>query len=277
MWQLLTPRYFRRQGFYKGATSGPTIEGAKAFANSTEEDLRHRVFFARIYGVAQDFGLLPQQDYVYMAHLPQTDGTTTFEMNVWQSLSYGGTKVYADGDKYCNMVGHANGALDYVWTLSKGAMTLYPNAGHGDHIDSGESYWGPDFPAGPIWQPPTPMFMDRRDLHLADWNGDGVCDVIWVDPDQNNKIAYVAINDYLTTQDWSTAWNEITNPAEASSVICTEKRGLGIHDCKYSILGNWNILTQMESGCTIRRYYWQWSCRLFVYRERWSCYRIYSR
>ena len=50
------------------------------------------------------------------------------------------------GDKYCNMMGHANGAMDYVWTLSKGAMTLYPNAGYGMHIDPGQSYWGPDFP-----------------------------------------------------------------------------------------------------------------------------------
>jgi hypothetical protein len=64
-------------------------------------------------------------------------------------------------------MGHPNGEMDYVWTLSKGAMTLFPNAGFGKHIDPGQSYWGPDFP-GVIWSPPAPLFLDRRDLHLAD-------------------------------------------------------------------------------------------------------------
>ena len=29
----------------------------------------------------------------------------------------------ADGNKYCNMHGHANGQMDYVWTLSTGKTT----------------------------------------------------------------------------------------------------------------------------------------------------------
>lgn len=238
---LLILSIFRRQGFYGTATSGPTINGVGGFANSTEEDLRHRTFFARIYGVPQDFGLVPQQDYAFMAHIPQPDGTTTFELNTWQSLSYGGTKVFADGDKYCNMMGHANGAMDYVWTLSKGQMTLYPNAGHGQHIDPGESYWGP---STVIWQPPLGMFMDRRDLHLADWDGDGVCDIIWTDPDQNNYPHWVFINKYAETQDWN-SWESIENPAiQGDFLSCNEERGLNIHDRIYVILRDFHVLTQ---------------------------------
>jgi hypothetical protein len=48
-------------------------------------------------------------------------------------------------------------------------MTIYPNAGR-DFIQDGQSYWGP---SAVIWRPPRDI--ERRDLHLADWNGDGKC------------------------------------------------------------------------------------------------------
>jgi hypothetical protein len=68
--------------------------------------------------------------------------------------------------------------------------------------------------------------MDRRDLHLTDWDGDGDCDIVWVNPENGN--VRVFINDYPTKKTWDGAFREI----QAPQLSCSEKRGLGIHDCK---------------------------------------------
>lgn len=75
--------------------------------------------------------------------------------------------------------------MDYVWTLSTGKMTLYPNNGL-KQIIGDESFWGP---SEEIWNPAVLIDrdLDRRDLHLTDWDGDGTCDIVWVDPDNSNR------------------------------------------------------------------------------------------
>jgi hypothetical protein len=73
------------------------------FASFSAEVLRPRVFFARIYGVAEDFGLLPRQDYVFMQNTTNSDGTFTFQMNVWQNMGFGGNKLFADGKEFISL------------------------------------------------------------------------------------------------------------------------------------------------------------------------------
>ncbi|KAL4898828.1 hypothetical protein BDW74DRAFT_184352 [Aspergillus multicolor] len=93
----------------------------------------------------------------------------------------------ADGNRYCNMMGHSDGRMDYIWILSKGDMRIYPNKGLTNITDSGESYWDANYT---IFNPSLLSIardLDRRDLHLADWDGDGACDIIWTDPDNTNK------------------------------------------------------------------------------------------
>ncbi|KAL3428745.1 hypothetical protein BDV09DRAFT_201281 [Aspergillus tetrazonus] len=72
------------------------------------------------------------------------------------------------------MMGHDDGRMDYVWILSKGDMRLYPNKGLSpDEFSKGDqSFWG----ASKIIFDPKSVFgkdLDRRDLHLADFDGDG--------------------------------------------------------------------------------------------------------
>ncbi len=67
--------------------------------------------------------------------------------------------------------------------------------------------------------------LDRRDLHLADWDGDGTCDIIWTDPDNDNRVS-VWINKYPTTGTWH--FDYLANPAP--ELFCTEKRGRGFND-----------------------------------------------
>lgn len=121
-------------------------------------------------------------------------------------------------------MGHSGGLEDYVWILSKGQMTMYPNAGLG-RVVPGQSFWGPETV---IWDPATQAggrSLDRRDLHLADWDGDGLCDIIWTDPENENRVQLWR-NRYKETGGWNWAYN--ANPA--SDLYCPQSRGLGIHD-----------------------------------------------
>tara|TARA_R110002060_G_scaffold48199_3_gene59189 strand:+ start:8410 stop:8988 length:579 start_codon:yes stop_codon:yes gene_type:complete len=68
--------------------------------------------------------------------------------------------------------------------------------------------------------------LDRRDIHLVDWNNDGACDIAWVDPNNNNRVS-VWLNNYKTTGSFAT-WTYLANPAPVLN--CPEKRGVGIHD-----------------------------------------------
>ncbi|KAH7320726.1 hypothetical protein B0I35DRAFT_500940 [Stachybotrys elegans] len=210
-----------RQGFLKGTTSGPTHLGVGSYMTDDESYLRNRIHFARIYGETPVFGNLPKQDYVFMQHEELSNGKHRFTMRVWKNTGVGGTKLLADGDKFCNMAGHTDGREDYVWTWSNGRMELFINRGKKSISDSDPGgFWDPS--AGTIWTPPRDM--DRRDLHLADWDGDGDCDIIHVNP--NGGGVEVFLNEYPQKGSWQ--WTHLTDPAPGLS--CSQKRGLGIYD-----------------------------------------------
>lgn len=80
-----------------------------------------------------------------------------------------------------------------------------------------------------MWTPPENMH--RRDLHLEDWNDDGVCDIIYADPDTG--AVRVFINEYVKKGSWDGAFREIS----VGGLSCEHRSGIGIHDCKsaYSI------------------------------------------
>ncbi|KAL4902118.1 hypothetical protein BDW74DRAFT_187076 [Aspergillus multicolor] len=206
-----------RQGYRKGATSGPTHSGMGGFGSS---GLQHRVHFARVYGEPQDFGLLGRLDYVFVEKVGES-----FNVHVWKNIGAGGTKIKADGNRYCNMMGHSDGRMDYIWILSKGDMRIYPNKGLINITDSGKSYWDANY----VMFDPSSLSiardLDRRDLHLADWDGDGACDIIWTDPDNANKL-HLFRNRIKETGDFN--WEYNANPAPALS--CPEKRGVGFFD-----------------------------------------------
>ncbi|RTE69040.1 hypothetical protein BHE90_016583 [Fusarium euwallaceae] len=201
-----------RQGFWKGASSGPTHAGVGATSRS-------RIHFARIYG-EDSFGLLPKADYVYLQSTKQSDGRFKFDMKVWKNIGGGSTKLKADGNKFCNMHGHADGRQDYVWTLSTGKMTVWPNLGKKSVRGDDDYFWGSP---KELWTPGRNL--DRRDLHLVDWNNDGACDIAWVDPNNNNKVS-VWLNNYKKTGTFT--WTYLADPAPVLN--CPEKRGVGIHD-----------------------------------------------
>ncbi|KAF4905173.1 hypothetical protein CGCVW01_v012945 [Colletotrichum viniferum] len=189
-----------RQAFYKGASSGPTHMGMGG------TNLRTRIHFARIYGQSSVFGNLPLQDYVYLEHIKLAEDKHRFRMRVWKNIGEGSSKIVADGNKYCNMVGHRDGRANYVWTQSTGEMTLFTNRGKGTVGDTdAEGYWDPG--PGIISRPPRSM--DRRDLQLQDWDGDGDCSIIYINHETN------AVEVFLSRypQTGSRGWTHLTAPA----------------------------------------------------------------
>lgn len=76
-----------------------------------------------------------------------------------------------------------------------------------------------------MWTPPENMH--RRDLHLEDWNDDGVCDIIYSDPDTG--AVRVFINEYVEKKTWDGAFREV--PVDGLS--CEHRSGIGLHDCEF--------------------------------------------
>ncbi|KAJ5794948.1 carbohydrate esterase family 3 protein [Penicillium paradoxum] len=135
---------------------------------------RDRIKFGRIYGSGR-------RDYIYLK-----EENDYYDMMVFENLGAGGTKLkgssstgkgldvhgltyiisLGDGSFYCDMTG--SGSADYVWIYMDGhadssALSLNihdpPNWGHKISIQLNV---------------PGP----RVGIHLADWDGDGRCDVL---------------------------------------------------------------------------------------------------
>jgi hypothetical protein len=118
------------------------------------------------------------------------------------------------------MLGHTTGQDDYVWIYENGLMHLYESPG--TTFPSEAPYWGAN----------SVMFdterdgveYNRKDLHLVDWDGDGACDIVYVEP--SGGTVSVWINNIITTGDFN--WEYNSNPASALS--CAETRGVGLFD-----------------------------------------------
>lgn len=105
------------------------------------------------------------------------------------------------------------GKDDYVWVYNDGhAAELYINNGDLPH-------WG----IGPktLFSVPGP----RVGIHIADWNGDGRCDILT----QNKATGQLTMlrNDYITSSHTSKFTNVgvVSGPAR-----CTQGWGVGIFD-----------------------------------------------
>ncbi|KAK4903718.1 Glucan endo-1,3-alpha-glucosidase agn1 [Elasticomyces elasticus] len=99
-----------------------------------------------------------------------------YKFQIWENLGTGGTKEKADGNRYCDM--RNTGRDDLLWLKSTGEMTFWPNDNTNGHL-SKPWVWGSSYFVLNINT--DGGTRDRRNVHLADWNGDGMCDVIYHD------------------------------------------------------------------------------------------------
>lgn len=89
--------------------------------------------------------------------------TYEYSIKVWENVGTGGGKLKGDGDRYCNMMGRANGRQDYVWIWSNGKMWIWEAL---DSFPSQPKYWGNDYL---LWDITAERSMDRRDITLAEY------------------------------------------------------------------------------------------------------------
>ncbi|KAK3385369.1 carbohydrate esterase family 3 protein [Podospora didyma] len=137
-----------------------------------------------------------------------TNGQVTIQ--VWENKGDGGTRVRGDGSFYCDMTG--DGSEDYVWIWSDGhAAELYIN----NHN-------------APYWQQGSKTLFNiarsRRSIKLADWNGDGRCDVL--SQRKSDGALEMWRNDYdpVTQRFTFTPMGFVTGP------LCSEGWGVNVRD-----------------------------------------------
>lgn len=90
--------------------------------------------------------------------------TYEYSIKVWKNTGTGGGKLKGDGDRYCNMMGRANGRQDYVWVWSNGKMWIWEAL---DSFPSEPKYWGNDYL---MWDITASRSMDRRYLTLVEYD-----------------------------------------------------------------------------------------------------------
>jgi hypothetical protein len=117
-----------------------------------ETTIRNNIKFGKIYGSNR-------LDYIYIKQEKDY-----YDMKVWENKGSGGTKLKADGTFYCDMRG--TGSDDYVWIYADG---------HSDEIFANTHN-------PPFWDPNYSFTLKvgapRTLIHLADWTGNGRCDVL---------------------------------------------------------------------------------------------------
>jgi hypothetical protein len=173
-------------------SSGITHQGQPATG------LYDNIKFGKIYGSNR-------LDYIYLK-----EEKDYFDVLVWENKGSGGTKLKADGTFYCDMRG--TGSDDYVWIYADG--------------HSNEIFANTHNP--PLWDPNYSFTLNvgasRTLIHLADWTGNGRCDVLV----QNKVTSAVTL--------WENQWNADTktltfaNRGIVANPGCGSSTGVGTFD-----------------------------------------------
>ncbi|KAH8585657.1 hypothetical protein B0O99DRAFT_530303 [Bisporella sp. PMI_857] len=127
----------------------------------------------------------------------------------------GGTRQAGDGVRYCDMRG--TGSDDYIWVAKDGAITVFGNY----HTPPFWLQYGEAFnPGERLMQGHT-----RKDIHLADLNGDGKCD--WLIVDKKSGSVRMIRNDYSSSTD-KFAWTDLGIIFDGGG--CPHHHGVGLFD-----------------------------------------------
>ncbi|KAM0547807.1 hypothetical protein ACHAPJ_010269 [Fusarium lateritium] len=164
----------------------------------SSKGIQNRIKFGRIYGSGR-------RDYIYLR-----SDKTGIDMVVWENKGFGGTKRKADGNFYCDMRG--TGSDDFVWVYFDGhAAELNANI-HNLPL------WGNNLKIE--LKVPGP----RVGIHLADWTGDGKCDVL-----VQNK-ATGALTLYENTYKTGSRSVTFTNKGVVTPATCSQGWGVSPFD-----------------------------------------------
>jgi hypothetical protein len=173
-------------------SSGITHEGRP------ETGIRQHIKFGKIYGSNR-------LDYIYIK-----EEDDYYDVLVWENKGSGGTKLKADGTFYCDMRG--TGSDDYVWIYADGhSNEIFANTHN-------PPFWDPNYTFT------LKVDVSRTLIHLADWTGNGRCDVLV----QDKTTSAVT----LWENQWDSATKTLTfaNRGVVASPGCGKSTGVSIFD-----------------------------------------------
>jgi hypothetical protein len=181
------------------------LDAGKTHAGLGVNGVRDYIKFGRVYG---DTGY---RSYVHVTNVSSVGGAYQYSFNVFLNQGAGGTRRKADGNHYCDMRG--TGSDDYIWVDVTGALTIFGNEhSYPNWVHYGEVYT-------------VPNVYDRRSIHFADMDGDGLCDILHVNT--NSGATEVFRNDYDATTD---TFSFTYLGFQSGSISCTEGMGVGLRD-----------------------------------------------
>lgn len=128
----------------------------------------------------------------------------------WENHDHGATTTKGDGSRYCDMTG--SGSDDYIFVDASGSLTLFEN----------QHDWGHWKEWGVIYN----GTRDRQAVHLADFDGDGKCDILFVD--RASGAANVMKNEYKDGDFSFTDLGVVTGGATCTQGYGTDKHDLGV-------------------------------------------------
>jgi lysophospholipase L1-like esterase len=177
------------------SSSGITHEGV---TSDPKRQVGHQIKFGKIYGSNR-------LDYIFIK-----DEADYFDVVVYENKGSGGTKLKADGTFFCDMRG--TGSDDYVWIYADGhSNEIFANTHN-------PPFWDPNYKFT------LKVDAPRTLIHLADWTGNGRCDVLV----QDKTTSAVTL--------WENQWNSATktltfaNRGVVASPGCGKSTGVSIFD-----------------------------------------------
>ncbi|GAM34923.1 hypothetical protein TCE0_015r02825 [Talaromyces pinophilus] len=195
--------YINNRGTGKGSLAPDWVSAGVTHAGMGVAGARDRVKFGNVYAGNG-------ADYLYVETVESASNASVSDnyAHVWKNTGYGGTTLKGDGDYYCDMRG--TDMDDYVWISPDGVGYLYGNTLNPPNWD----------PAGlEIFDTAT----ERKALHLADFDGDGKCDLLLVD--RATGAAEVWINNWDSS---SMNWDK--RGVVTGDATCTQAWGVGLYD-----------------------------------------------
>ncbi|SPO03558.1 uncharacterized protein DNG_06241 [Cephalotrichum gorgonifer] len=167
---------------------------------------RDNILFARLY----DSG---RPDYILQTPYPfWSDDLIVYQLEAWQNLGSGGKHQKGDGAHWGDMTGTGND--DYVWIDPEGRVVIFVNQNTPPDTSRYKTGWDDK---GIVLE----TGMDRKALHIGDWDNDGKDDIIGVDKRSG------ALTVWLTRySSGSFSFQKIT----LGGTYCTQGWGVGLFD-----------------------------------------------
>ncbi|KAL4860504.1 SGNH hydrolase-type esterase domain-containing protein [Aspergillus spectabilis] len=171
----------------------------RTHAGMDEKGARDYIQFARI-------GHTGRADYVWQNPV-KSGKDMEVELHWWKNEGSGGTMLKADGNNYCDLTG--DGVDDYIWVSNWGDIQIFRNTLNPPNWGQHDWYF--------------PKHWSRKLIRIADVDGDGKCDLIYIDNEGN-------VYDWFKTEYSGSKFKFISQGPRPQMGSCAHRSGVGLFD-----------------------------------------------